>query len=106
MQSRKRCTMKKLFLLLFLVGCTNSNQADDVDDVQQDLSAPAPCGVWVDVDTVAADARALSGEAPDAIVFTKGHTTCVDAIHIGDLYWPNRYSVRYVFQDYRAEQAR
>lgn len=48
--------------------------------------APPSCGVWFDVSTAAADARALACTPPDAIVHAGKHSTCVDALGLASLH--------------------
>jgi hypothetical protein len=66
---------------------------------------PDPCGIWVDVDDVTADARARAGEAPDVVVFTAGHTSCSDAIAAAETLWPGAAVVFEVEQSWRAKVA-
>lgn len=47
--------------------------------------APPSCGVWFDVSTAAADARALACMPPDAVVHAAGHSTCSDALQLAGL---------------------
>lgn len=56
--------------------------------------APPSCGLWFDVSSAAADARALACTPPDALVHTAGHSTCSDAIAFASLHGGDRTVVR------------
>lgn len=66
---------------------------------------PAPCGIWIDVDDLTADARARAGGPPDVVVFTAGHTSCSDAIAAAETLWPGAAVVFEVEQSWRAKVA-
>lgn len=63
---------------------------------------PEACGIWVGASSEAADAHALAGEAPNALVFTRGETTCIDAVVIAASRWPSTSTVRYAVHAWRA----
>lgn len=66
--------------------------------------APASCGVWFDVSTAAADARALACMPPDAVVHAAGHSTCSDALQLAGLR-PSLAVVRHLAYNGSAIQA-
>ena len=81
-------------------GIGTSPSADAVQ-----LEAPPVCGIWLDVDGDAADQRSLAGEPPDILVFTTQHTSCSDAVTIGNERYPGRFFVRRARQAWRAYEA-
>lgn len=84
-------------------GIGTSPSAPDYDLMC--VAPPAPCGIWVDVDESAADARARAGAPPNIVVFVQGHTTCSDARAIRDEFWPGTSVLFEVEQVWRAKVA-
>jgi hypothetical protein len=96
--------IRLVLLALLLTACA------DVDDVASESRArvtPPSCGIWIGADEAEADARSLSGAAPDAEVRTLGQSTCSDALAIAAQRWPGRSVVRYTVYriDVRSAQA-
>lgn len=69
---------------------------------------PSMCGVWVRATSQLADDAALAGEPPDVVTFTGEHVSCVDAVTIAVVRYPDRSFVRrvhavVVYRAYEAE---
>lgn len=87
------------------IGTSPSVDDDPTAEASSPLetATPGECAIWVDqAGATAADARALNGGPPDVIVYTLGHTTCVDAITISNRLWPGKSAVRYAEPTWRA----
>lgn len=68
---------------------------------------PSLCGVWVRATSQLADDASLVGEPPDVVTFTGEHVSCVDAVTIAAVRYPDRSFVRRVHAvvAYRAYEA-
>jgi hypothetical protein len=72
-----------------------------------ELELPPSHGIWIGSDEADANARSLSGAAPDVEVRTQDFTTGSDAIALAVQRWPGRSVVRAVSYriDIRSVQA-
>lgn len=62
-----------------------TSPSDPLAQQTSPLGSLPVCGVWIGVDTADADAKALSGAAPDALFFAGAGVTCSDAIAFANL---------------------